>query len=242
MRAIAVRVGGVLLIAAMCLASASAPGKHTVNRTTTVKASYDDTWTAVIDVFADRNWPISSMAKDSGLIATDWMRVDAAEAYADCGGSGIARTHGTYVRFNVRVKSGNTTEVTVNASFREARSFDGQSGFADCESKGAIELQIHSDVKHRAATAKKTAPVERPPAATARGYFCATSATAGLCAREKRDCLVARDAAVAAVPDLGSCALVEAAFCFDAGGRERCFPTAEQCATRANGAECGERK
>lgn len=168
-------------------ASATAPGKHNVQRTATVKASYEDTWTAVIDVFAERNWPIQTMAKDSGLISTDWMRVDASDAYADCGGSGMARTYGTQVRFNVRIKGAAATEITVNASFRELRSFDGQQRMVDCESKGAVELQIHSEVKHRAATAKKAAP-SKPPVASpvSRGFYCATSPVAGLCAREIR--------------------------------------------------------
>ncbi len=75
-----------------------------------------------------------------------------------------------------------------------------------------------------------------------RGHFCATSASAGLCAREKADCETARDAALAAVADLGTCTLVESAHCFDATGRERCFPTAEQCAARSERHSCQERK
>lgn len=85
------------------------------------------------------------------------------------------------------------------------------------------------------------APKPAPPPPL-RGYFCTSSPTAGLCAREKPDCETARDAAIGALPDLAACTLVETAHCFDADGRERCFPTAEQCAARASGVACAERK
>lgn len=229
-----------LAVLVICAASATAPGRHAVKKTIYVKASYDDTWTAVIDVFADRSWPIQNMAKDSGLITTDWMKAD--EGFADCGGSGLAIEHGTYVRFNVRVKAAESTEVTVNATFRQDRSLDDAHHFADCETKGVVEQLIHTEVEKRIragvparfdATAKEIQP---------RGHFCASSTNTGFCARERADCVTARDAAIAAIPDIGECALVETAHCFDSAGRERCFPTTEICAARAGAMECHERK
>lgn len=84
-----------------------------------------------------------------------------------------------------------------------------------------------------------------PPApAKPRGHFCTTSAAqpgASLCAREKADCQAARDAATAVVADLAECTLTETAHCFEAEGRERCFPTADACTTRAGGAACNAR-
>jgi hypothetical protein len=235
---------GAAVIAAVIasLASASAPNKHHIQKTATLEASFDDTWAALIDVFADRSWPIQNMAKDSGLITTDWMKVD--DSFADCGGSGIASTHGTFVRFNVRVKGAASTEVTVNATFREERSFDGQHRLADCESKGVVEGVIHHEIESRirAAVPAQVRQIEKPTApAQPRGHFCATSAAAGLCARERGDCEAAREVALAAVPDLTACALVEVARCFDDAGREHCFPTAEQCAVRG-GEACAQRK
>jgi hypothetical protein len=233
---IAVVIGALVL----SLASATKPQQHWFAKSATVNRPIDPVWTALIDLFADRNWAIQTMAKDSGLIVTDWMK--GAEEYGDCGGSGIATTHGVQVRFNVRVKGdGAKTEVTVNASFRELRTFDGESRMVDCESKGTVEALIHREVTARAA-AIKTATVSAPaPADTKlRGFFCAAAPTTGFCSREKADCGTARDAAVAAVPDLSECALVENAFCFD--GEKRCFPTAEICAARAGAAKCEERR
>jgi hypothetical protein len=233
------RVAAVVAAVVLSAASASAPSKHNIQKTTTIKASFDDTWGALIDVFADRSWPIQNMAKDSGLITTDWMNAD--DSFADCGGSGIASTHGTSVRFNVRVKGAASTEITVNATFREERSFDGQHRFVDCESKGIVEATIHSEIEKRIREGTTTKQIEAPASPAPRGHFCATSATAGMCTRDRGDCEAAREAALAAVPDLGACTLVEVAYCFDATGHERCFPTAEQCGARGSEA-CAERK
>jgi hypothetical protein len=98
---------------------------------------------------------------------------------------------------------------------------------------------------------RPVAPPPAPPAAAApRGFFCARSAAspaAGFCTRDKADCQRARDAAVAAVPDLDECRLVEAAFCHLVAGGERCAPTLEACTDRARAAPgapaaCAERR
>lgn len=75
---------------------------------------------------------------------------------------------------------------------------------------------------------KRRAEEERAP----RGFYCATSATveaAGLCAREKADCVRARGSALAAVDDLSECALVEIAQCYTSGGVSWCAPTVDAC-------------
>jgi hypothetical protein len=90
------------------------------------------------------------------------------------------------------------------------------------------------------ATAPKSAPesdvfvcgmVWTPPP---RGFFCSTSETtpaAGFCTREKADCQRARDASLAAIPDLAECQVGEpTAFCFTTDdGEERCAPTMTGC-------------
>jgi hypothetical protein len=43
------------------------------------------------------------------------------------------------------------------------------------------------------------------------------------------------------VTDLDECRLVETAFCYAAGGSERCAPTMDACANRAKSA-CEERQ
>jgi hypothetical protein len=138
-----------MLISAVALAaSATAPTKHAVTTTATADASYDKTWEALIDLFAERQWPIVTIAKDSGIITTDWLKLTKEDdSYADCGrGAPLADDFGLAVRFNVRLKSdGASSTVTVNAGFRRARS----SGTVDCYSTGAVEALIHGEIAKR---------------------------------------------------------------------------------------------
>lgn len=92
---------------------------------------------------------------------------------------------------------------------------------------------------------EEVAPQRPATPAPPRGYFCASSPSAarsGFCMREKSDCESTRDVALDGTPDLAPCALVEAAHCFDANGRERCFPTADTCTERSGSTKCDERK
>ncbi len=76
---------------------------------------------------------------------------------------------------------------------------------------------------------EQPAPVVGQPAkaepAPPRGFFCAVSSSGGLCAREKKDCQTARDAALATVDDLDECTLVETAWC----SGDRCVPSKDDC-------------
>ncbi len=67
----------------------------------------------------------------------------------------------------------------------------------------------------------------KPPLAAPRGFFCASNATVGSCAREKEACEATRGAMLAAAPDLTACMLAETAWCFHDG--KRCAPTATLC-------------
>jgi len=76
---------------------------------------------------------------------------------------------------------------------------------------------------------RKPAPASVVTVAPPRGFFCAVSpsvASAGLCTREKESCETVRGSAVAVVPDLAACALVETAWCF---ADKRCAPTEDAC-------------
>ena len=74
-------------------------------------------------------------------------------------------------------------------------------------------------------TRQQSAATESAPETSMpRGFVCAQSRkqpAADTCAREKRDCDAARDAAIAAVSDLGECSVVETAHCFDNNEREQ---------------------
>lgn len=242
------RSAGALGALALSLASASAPAKRDIKKATTVPASYDDVWSAVIDVFSERGWTIGNVEKDSGLITTDWMTLNGEDesAFADCGGSGVTFTEGVQIKFNVRIRDEDGTVVTVDTFFRALRSLGEQTAFVPCQSKGTVEKLVHAEVERRTAgksprVAKVQAKAEIKEAPQPRGYFCAVSKESGFCARHKHDCTAARDAAIATVADLSECTLTESAHCFDVDGRERCFPSKELCVSRA-GEACRERK
>ncbi|MBA3542437.1 MAG: outer membrane protein assembly factor BamC [Deltaproteobacteria bacterium] len=200
--------------------------------------SYDAVWSSVIELFAERNWNISNMAKDSGLITTDWMSIDNDTPFADCGGSGITSVHGTQIRFNVLVKAldGNTS-VMVNTGFRQLRSFDNVQRMVDCTSKGGVEQLIHSEVASRAAqNARVTTPQPAAPVVVTRFYCTAAPAdpTHSACARTAAGCAKRQADLVAAVGDATPCAEQNAAVCFAATTTEgvaieSCHPTLNAC-------------
>jgi len=145
----------VAVLAASVLAaigSASAPKQHDVQRASTLHAGYDDTWSAVIDVFADHNWAIDKLDESSGIITTDWMSLGShGSEYADCGSAPLASTETPQVRFNVRVKEDDGgTSITVNTSFRVTRTFDNSSRVIECTSKGEVEATIRSETEQAA--------------------------------------------------------------------------------------------
>src|SRR2546429_5928198 len=97
------RYAAVLLVIAACY---SPPTTTAAPRSAmAVNASFDRTWTAVIDVFADRNVPIRTLDRTSGFVATDELRVGSEGAdWADCG-SGAGGTIGpAHAGYNVRIR------------------------------------------------------------------------------------------------------------------------------------------
>ncbi len=89
---------------------------------TSVNASFDRTWNAVIDVFAEQNIPIATMEKASGFIVADaqFVGADARQAakWADCGTTYGGANPATAAKYNVLVRSvdDHTSTVKVTAS------------------------------------------------------------------------------------------------------------------------------
>lgn len=244
-----IRVSGVLACAGALIASASAPTARRIDTVMKLTADIDSAWSAVIDVFAEHNWPIQTTDKQSGLIATDWMRLsdDEAKRFADCGGSGLASVERAEIRFNVRVKEeGTGSTAAVNALFREWRSFDGKVWPVDCVSTGGIERDMHAQIDDRSKTQKPKKKKAAAPAvvkAEPRGFFCASSpsnADVGACARSKAACETTHAALAAAVPDLAACTLRESAWCVG----DHCAVTEAGCAAQIKAAgvvdDCSE--
>lgn len=125
-----------------------------------VRASFDRTWSSVIDVFASKNIPIRTLDRSSGFIATDQLSVPILiggkpHPWADCGKASIGGyfppTNATY---NIRVKgdaSSSNVLVTVLWRYSPATSnspFGGLGGSGlDCTTKGVWEPQTESEIK-----------------------------------------------------------------------------------------------
>ena len=134
-----------------CLLTACAsipPQTYPAPEPTMIAASFDRTWSAVIDHFAEKSVPIKTIEKASGLIVTEPMAVSQGygRTIADCGQAmegvpwDVARAS-----YNVRVVGDSArTTIRVTAMFiPEAES-------ATCNSRGVYERELMGFVKARA--------------------------------------------------------------------------------------------
>jgi hypothetical protein len=95
------------------------PAPAAPREATQVAASFGQTWDAVIDEFADRNIPIRTIERASGLVATEQLTVSADESGdADCGHFDsrppLEPTHAIY---NVLVR-GDSVKSTIKVTMR----------------------------------------------------------------------------------------------------------------------------
>jgi hypothetical protein len=143
----------VLIIILTGCKKAVTPSFHEFEKTWTVPSTFDQTWEATIELFAARGWPIEVLEKDSGIIASDWVRIHNQDGYADCGeagwGIGVGRRE---VEFNIFVKRDmqEGPRLTVNCNFRELRIYSGyystNRSFTECNSTGKLEAEIYAQI------------------------------------------------------------------------------------------------
>lgn len=141
------RVGLLCVVGVAAIACATAPKVHRFPKAKTIKVGYNAAWGAVLDVFADRNIPIATMEKVSGIIVSDWMSTKGANSVRDCGSPGIASVRQDQGKFNVRIRRvGGGVRVTVNSRFVQRRVFDNMVRDVECQSTGKVERLVHSAV------------------------------------------------------------------------------------------------
>ena len=118
-------------------------------------AGYDATWRALVRVFQVENVPLRTVAKDSGVIASDDF-VSPIGVYADCGRLGDVAIEGeALVAFTVFVQaaSDGTTDIQVNAKMRTQAYRRGSSGrlhsdqVFQCVSTGRFEANLGDTVR-----------------------------------------------------------------------------------------------
>ena len=120
-----------------------------------VEAPYDATWKALIRALAMENVPLRTVAKDSGVIASDDF-VSPIGVYADCGRLGNVVLEGeALVAFTVFAQSNRSggTEIQVNAKMRTQAHRKGSSGrlrsdpVYPCVSTGRWEANLGDTVR-----------------------------------------------------------------------------------------------
>jgi hypothetical protein len=137
--------------AILTLACASAPRPEPVTRVpTTVNASFNKTWDAVIDLFADRNIPIRTMDRASGFISAEPALAGSDEdAWAKCGGFGMYGGPSSAV-YNLLVR-GDSTKSTVRMTVKWIHASRAPiDKTRECSTTGVLEGLIESQVRTRA--------------------------------------------------------------------------------------------
>jgi hypothetical protein len=118
-------------------------------------AGYDATWRALVRAFQAENVPLRTVAKDSGVIASDDF-VSPIGVYADCGRLGDVAIEGeALVAFTVFVQpaTDGTTEIQINAKMRTQAFRRGSSGklksdqVYQCVSTGRFEANLGDTVR-----------------------------------------------------------------------------------------------
>lgn len=118
-----------------------------------VNAPFAKTWDAVIDVFSDRNIPIRTIDRASGLIATDDLSVGSeGTEWADCGKNNEAPIAPLLATYNVLVR-GDSTRSTVKVTVKwgsTTRLLGGRPIGVDCVTRGVWETDLETTIRARA--------------------------------------------------------------------------------------------
>ena len=140
-----------LMLPSLAACQAQPPQPPAPRDATPVAASFDATWDATIDHFAENNIPIATIERASGIIATTELRVDreVAEESSDCGtGQGISsdmRFHATTAVYNILVR-GDGRSSTVRATV----SWVNPAANFECVTTGVWEAGTEEAIRVRA--------------------------------------------------------------------------------------------
>lgn len=147
------RRSGILTLLLLLASCASAPKTYDFDPTAQYSAPFDRTWDSVIQIFAERNWPISTLEKDSGIIVTDWVGFSEQEEVADCGTpGGLSHIGDRRMRFNVYVQRQDNGGSHLRVNTRtEAYICTGSNcgNWYACNSTGKLEGMITAMVSRR---------------------------------------------------------------------------------------------
>lgn len=132
---------------------ATAPAPRMIEAEDQIHAGFETVWTALVSSLAERNVPIKTIDKASGIVVTEEMAVrNGDNNYCDCGGNGIATEDRRAASYNVYVKrvTDEICSVRVNARFYSIVSFGSTASRKECVSTGQIEGSILSRLREAA--------------------------------------------------------------------------------------------
>jgi len=146
-----------ILCAVACFAWAcgTPPVPRTIVNSFPIDKSLDKVWPAVIETFAELNLPIMNMAKDSGLITTDWIDFRGQNdetGYCACGTARFPLSEvGRRGKFNVFIKktADDSVEMKVNAVFEKISQYENNIENTACVSTGKLEGEIFKRVSDK---------------------------------------------------------------------------------------------
>ncbi len=143
-----------MLSVVMFCGCATPPAQYDFESKETLTGSYDDVWSAVMETFAELNLSITTLEKDSGLVAAKAGGIS--ENYSDCGKPGLYLSVGDRsVSFNVFVKSldHETQKVTIaseySAAVMEIMYGPKFSHMVWCNSTGLLEESMLASIKSK---------------------------------------------------------------------------------------------
>lgn len=131
------------LAAAGCISIVGGGGDDEYRRAETYPASFEATWRAILQTFAELDLPISTVEKESGVVATDWILVADADDRMEC----RADARQPEMRFNVLVEEvSGGTRMTITSG---ARALDDDGALQRCVSSGELERSIQRRVARK---------------------------------------------------------------------------------------------
>jgi len=119
---------------------------------TLVNETFDRTWQETVTDIAQRNIPIATIDKDSGLITSERISLLSADAaWADCGREGDYLLPADYARFNVVVRdiAPGQSSVQITASF-DSDHGPPLYGVVRCISRGVWESDAEAAIRQAA--------------------------------------------------------------------------------------------
>lgn len=142
------------------------PRNYQVPESRRLEADLGSAWEAASRVLTDRGFHILESDRAAGVMATDWLTVNAdysanvfltqnQDRYSDCGKPGLGRSHrGKQARLVLSLSAvgPNHTELLVRAAFRTERTniFASSPTALECRSRGRLEEEVLIEAQVRA--------------------------------------------------------------------------------------------